>query len=294
MNYEKYADRPLSQHPEKLVRYAELYATGLYTKKAAAIEAGFKETTADKSSWAWIGRTRADSSLPVLYDYYEKLRREHLREFEINQQELARELALVAFSDITKFVDLPRKEYEQRRRKALDVELAYYLCNEFEQAVKAFNAQQERLQTGKGLRKGEEELRRPKPPTDAQVALAAEFEVLTPDQQAEVMVWKNYSAGSIRIKNAEEIPASLTPAIAELSQTRDGVKIKLHDKLAALDKLARWQKMYTPEADPDGETHVVKTINITVSGTQSTLLQELANRMGNTQGGPPEPLKLAP
>jgi phage terminase small subunit len=48
------------------------------------------------------------------------------------------------------------------------------------------------------------------------------------------------SVNGIVLKGSDKLPASVTAAISEISQTRDGsLKVKLHDKLAALEKLGR-------------------------------------------------------
>lgn len=44
---------------------------------------------------------------------------------------------------------------------------------------------------------------------------------------------------SILVKDLAELPAELTAAISELSETNQGLKIKLHDKKGSLDSLAK-------------------------------------------------------
>ena len=52
----------------------------------------------------------------------------------------------------------------------------------------------------------------------------------------------------IRFRDPDEISGAALSAIAQISQTRAGLKVRMHDKLSALDKLARYYKLYSDGA----------------------------------------------
>lgn len=267
--------RPLSAHTKKQIRFAEILAKGIYSVAEAARQAGYKQSVADGRAYQWLGKTREASEYPVLWDYYEKLRRENLREFDITAESIARELALIGFSDLTRFIDLPRKEYENKSILAQETEVAVWSVETYRERLEAYEQAIEKQAQQKRGRKAK--LTRPKPPTEKDHRLHTMYAELSEEERRELMVWKNYRAGSIRLKNREEIPEALLPALAEISETKDGIRIKLHDKISALDKLAKWRKMYAADNEEDGGAgRIVTEINLTVNGTRSTLLQEEA------------------
>lgn len=86
-------------------------------------------------------------------------------------------------------------------------------------------------------------------------------------------VLKNYRPGNaIKLKFFEDIPKQLLPAIKSVQNTRDGIKIVLHDKLDALDKLCKYLKLYAPEVEGESDVINVQTINIVVNGSKSPLM----------------------
>lgn len=270
---------PLSKHPKKLVRFAEIYAKGIYSIAEAARQAGYKPSVAHGKAYRWVGKSRQDSEYPILWDYYEKLRKENVREFDIQADTIGRELALIAFSDVTRFIELPRKEYEVKARLALETEAAILSVQsypdrmtEYARELSQYDRDCEKQDQQKaGKKKKLVRPTEPSRPSERENDLYEKFRILTDEERVAFMVWRNYRAGSIRLKNAEEIPDSLLPAIAELKETRDGIALKLHDKISALDKLARWKKMYDDDSDKDAGAVQVKEINIHVNGSRSTL-----------------------
>lgn len=236
----KYTDAPISAHPRKLVRFAEIYAKGIFSVAEAARQAGYSRNVADKKAYRWVGKCREDSEFPVLWEYYEKLRRENLRQFDINAQSVLRELALIAFADLTRFIELPSQERENKMLLAVATEEAARAVYEYrinsEQYRKGCEIQGQQ-KPGKGRKKT---LCKPSPPTENQYRLAQNFQAMTEEARSELMAWKNYRPGSIRLRNREKIPEALLPALAEITETKEGVRIKLHDKISALDKLARY------------------------------------------------------
>jgi len=238
----RYLEAPLNAHPKKLIRYAEILAKGIYSKAEAARQAGYSQSVAHKLAWRWIGDTRQESEMPVLFDYYEKLRKKNLREFDITAETISRELALIGFSDISKFTEMPSKDFYQKSLIAKNTDKALKQLGKSSYEKLSLEDQK----------------------------LVDHYNSLSEDAKIELMIWKEYKAGSIRLKHADEIPASLMPCIAEICETREGLKIKLHDKIAALDKLAKWQRMYDDRVE-DLAKSTVKEINITVNGSKSTI-----------------------
>lgn len=51
------------------------------------------------------------------------------------------------------------------------------------------------------------------------------------------------------IKNLDELSEDVTAAISELSNTRDGVKVKMHNKEGSLEKLMRYHGLYEKDND---------------------------------------------
>lgn len=67
----------------------------------------------------------------------------------------------------------------------------------------------------------------------------------------------------MRIKNSASIDSYAVRAIADVNQTNIGsLKIKLHDKLAALDKLARALGMYQRIEDAESKTQRFAAVTI--------------------------------
>ena len=62
---------------------------------------------------------------------------------------------------------------------------------------------------------------------------------------------------NISIRASEDLGEVAKSAIAEVSQSRDGnLKIKMHDKRAALVDLGKYLGMFKPEKAPPGEIHI--------------------------------------
>jgi len=115
---------------------------------------------------------------------------------------------------------------------------------------------------------------------EAQVAREADYTSSTDD----VFEWKKYRPGQmIKLKPFEEIPKQLLPAIAELRETKDGLVIKLHNKLEALEKLCKYVGMYnTIASDPDEIGSQVKEITLIVEGSRSPLMKLLEPNLPTT------------
>lgn len=93
------------------------------------------------------------------------------------------------------------------------------------------------------------------------------------DDENDSKSWSKFRPGSeIQLRFAEEIPAELMPAVESVAQTKHGIRIKLHSKIDALDKLARIRKMYADLVATDEPADY--QINISISGSKSPMLAE--------------------
>lgn len=80
---------------------------------------------------------------------------------------------------------------------------------------------------------------------------------------------------NLRVKFIEDIPKDLIPSIMSMKETKDGIEVKLHSKMDALDKLARITKLFNQE--PVEEQPFGGEINIHVNGSKSPLLLKISN-----------------
>lgn len=73
---------------------------------------------------------------------------------------------------------------------------------------------------------------------------------------------KNITGQTVLSKPWEDIDENTLAAIKEIHNTRDGIKIKLHDKLTALDKLCRHLGLF--EKDNEQQRPVIDGIKVEV------------------------------
>ena len=69
---------------------------------------------------------------------------------------------------------------------------------------------------------------------------------------------------TVQLTDSSTLDDDTALALSEVSQGPNGIKIKMHDKLAALDKLARHLGMFKGEG-PDGDEAKTLNINITTA-----------------------------
>jgi hypothetical protein len=221
--------------------YAEILAQGELSKAEAMRRAGFSKSLAAKPDF--IGPTRDKSRYPFLFDYYLDLRRRILRLYDVTAETVRDELRLIAFSKLTDFIHVPTRRDLQR------------------QAL--FDA---KMRKGMGYSDPEDE------------ALIAQEDELRQELSGEnraIEKLRKFSPGrTVKLKAYEDIPEELLPAIASIKETRDGIEIKLHNKLEALDRLARILKLYDDPQVGDKPT-TIETLNVIVNGTKSSLLDQL-------------------
>lgn len=152
-----------------------------------------------KRTAAWVMQKREDSSKPYLWDIWRAKLDDQLRILGAEPSAILRELAIIAFSSIDRFVELPSR---------------------------------------------------------------------TPDEVT------GEKRETICVKYIEDIPKELIPAIAEIHETKEGIRVKLHSKLDALDKLARHVKLFNTE--PQEENPFSGDINIHVNGSKSPMLLKIS------------------
>lgn len=121
------------------------------------------------------------------------------------------------------------------------------------------NATQAAIRAGYSAKRadaiGYENLR--KPDIQEAIALAQQARsartLITPDRTLQELAILGFSdltdfvewdGKTVTLKNSADLDAVKRRAIAEISQTKDGVKIKLHDKKGALDSMARHLGMF--------------------------------------------------
>ena len=61
-----------------------------------------------------------------------------------------------------------------------------------------------------------------------------------------------WDGASVTLKDSEDLPSDITAAVAEVSQTKEGVKIKLHSKLDALTKLGQKHGLFIERQEVSG------------------------------------------
>lgn len=88
---------------EHLMAYA--YVRNGCKAEPAALEAGFAESTARKQSARWIGKNRQESKKPHLYDAIEFLMQYVLKELQVTEDDIFKEMAKLGFSSIDDYFE---------------------------------------------------------------------------------------------------------------------------------------------------------------------------------------------
>lgn len=234
----KQIHKSLDELSQRHRRYAELLAIGDKTKRDCLVAAGFSRATGIDL----IGADRERSRYPALWDYYQARRKKHLRLFDVTAESIRDELRLVAFAKLTDFVAIPTRRDLQR------------------QAL--FDA---KIRQSMGYTDPEDE---------ALIAQEDQIRQELSDDDSDRKHLRFAPGATVKLKALEDMPEELLPAIAEISETRDGIRIKLHNKLDALDKLARLLRLYDAENESSKST-TIENLNVIVNGTKSDLLNEL-------------------
>lgn len=121
----------------------------------------------------------------------------------------------------------------------------------------------------------------------AQVALAIqqrrervvqELERIAYIQPTDVLTW---TADSVTLKASADIDAEALSAIASVEQTKDGIRVRFHAKVDALDKLARIHRAYPVEDSGVG-------VNVVVVAPQKLTREEWLERYAKRENAIPE------
>lgn len=239
-------EKSITELSGRHLRYAELLAEGSLSQFESCVRAGFARGTAQSCSF--IGEDREHSDYPQLYDYFLKLRQERLKTYDVTPDRVVEHLRAIAFSDITDFLLLPTREQIERRI-----------------------AQDDRARRAASLPDAStgQDMEAPTQAASVESGTQGDQEI---DAQDKFQAWLPGSA--IRLKCLDDIPKELRGAIASIKEGRYGIELRLHDKLDALDKLARYLRMYDGDRDLSRPTEI-KSFEINVNGSKSRLLDGL-------------------
>lgn len=67
--------------------------------------------------------------------------------------------------------------------------------------------------------------------------------------------------GQVRVLDTDTLTADQRAAIAEISMTERGVRVKLHDKAKALEDLGRYLKLFTDKTELSGKIDVTESLS---------------------------------
>lgn len=110
---------------------------------------------------------------------------------------------------------------------------------------------------------------------------------LPPDQLPDAVVVRTEKAPFVAPLDSRDLPPHVRAAVSEVSLTRDGgLRIKLHDKNAALDKLARMHAMYKDQmalTGPGGVPLPGTVVNITTAMTPQQAAEAYADMIAKQE-----------
>ena len=69
-----------------------------------------------------------------------------------------------------------------------------------------------------------------------------------------------WNGRTVTLKNSGELPAEVTALVSEVSETKQGVRIKMFDKLDALDKMAKMTGVYKEAERPPGVVKITSVV----------------------------------
>ena len=58
----------------------------------------------------------------------------------------------------------------------------------------------------------------------------------------------------VKVRSLDDIPRHVRAAISEVRQTKDGITIKMHDKLRSIELLGRFRRMWGDKEKDEGDT----------------------------------------
>jgi hypothetical protein len=238
----KPSNKPLDALPTKLLRYAEYLAEG-HDKSDALRRVGMSPGSITN---AYIGPTRERSKYPALWDHYQQLRNRRLRLFDVNAETIRDELKVIAFAKITNYIAIPtRRDLERQQLFDAKIRRSFGYHDDDDDAILSREHEIRQNISGSKSKKSDDIIAKYAP-----------------------------GGGGLKLKCLDDIPEELLPAIESISETKDGIRVKLFNKLEALDMLARIAKLYDRDEE-DKKPIVIENMNIVVSGSRSELLKKI-------------------
>lgn len=83
----------------------------------------------------------------------------------------------------------------------------------------------------------------------SEISVARVLEELAKIAFTDLSEFGEWNGNRIVLKDSKTLPKELTAVVSEVKNTKDGVAFKLHDKLAALEKIGRHLAMFTDKTD---------------------------------------------
>lgn len=88
-----------------------------------------------------------------------------------------------------------------------------------------------------------------------EITVARVLEELAKIAFVDLSQYGEWDGNRIVLKDSKTLPPELTAVVSEVKNTKEGISFKLHDKLAALDKIGKHLAMFTDNlahTSPDG------------------------------------------
>ena len=108
-------------------------------------------------------------------------------------------------------------------------------------------------------------------------AIVKELDGIVHSDLSELVSW---GPDGVQMKSSDELPPELTKLVSEVSETRNkdgdvtGTKIKLHNKLDAVEKLSKIRGYFTEKVQPDSALDAVITLAKLLSDAQLRAMAE--------------------
>ena len=108
-------------------------------------------------------------------------------------------------------------------------------------------------------------------------AIVKELDGIVHSDLSELVSW---GPDGVQMKSSDELPPELTKLVSEVSETRNkdgditGTKIKLHNKLDAVEKLSKIRGYFTEKVQPDSALDAVITLARLLSDAQLRAMAE--------------------
>lgn len=211
--------------------------------RTAALEAGYSLKTARTKAYQWVS---CREHKPWLYDYIQGLLEEKREKFSITTTQVLHRLWLIASAD-------PNELAEMRRvncRYCHGDQHAYqWTENEFLRAcARAEKAKEALPDYGGGL----------------------DFDPIGEPHEG-CPECRGEGVETLHLKDTRDLSPSARALFAGIEKTKDGVKIKTHDQLAALDKIGKHLGMFIERKElsaPGGAPLFPTTIELVAPGVE--------------------------